>query len=440
MKTVVSITPVRVAADSRTLKQAASFARFGFRSIVVEGQPSDFPGNDLPFDLRTLPQPASGGGSASNSETDLANHIQSRSDRRLMQRMRRRLKSSPLGPPLQFALRMRRRLNSTPLGPPLQFARFLADYCYRYCWLPLRYIPAASLYYMHAPDYFPAIYLLCLRHQARFIYDAHDFYSGMRDRREMRSNLDWWCNRFRRLVEILCIRKAAAVTTVSDGIAAWQREEFGRSPIVLRNVHDCRLDRATEPGLRELLGLAPRTFLLVTVGQAKPGQVVREALIAVAMLPETIHLAFVGRYYDKYLDLMRELGIEGRVHLVAPVKPYEVVPFIRSADASLILYYPHTRNYVNCLPNGFFQSVAAELPLLYPELPEIKKLAEQYELGISIDPQQSESIRTAVEELSGNPKRVQAYRQNLQRAKQELSWEREEVVLRELLTEVLDRP
>jgi len=40
MRTIVSVTPLRLQEDSRTLKIAASFARFGYKSVAVEGQQS----------------------------------------------------------------------------------------------------------------------------------------------------------------------------------------------------------------------------------------------------------------------------------------------------------------------------------------------------------------------------------------------------------------
>jgi glycosyltransferase involved in cell wall biosynthesis len=418
MKTIVSLTPVRVEADSRTFKQAASIARFGYRSIVVEGEHSEVDRAGLPFELRSMAARPLGKSTGSNSPEAHGHGSVPRKARGLVYRFRQRLKSSPF-------------------GPPLLFAGYLADYWRRYVWLPVRSIPAASLYHLHSPLQFPAVYLLCKRYRARFVYDAHDFYSGMTDAGELTIPLDRWMQTFLLNVESLCVKKASATITVNDGIAALQREAFGCSPIVLRNSHDDRLDRKPCLGLREALGLSPETFLLVTVGQAKPGQAIREALTALRELPTSVHLALLGRNYEQYQDLIRELGIAGRVHLVPPVKPYEVVPFIQSADASLILYYPRTAQYLNCLPNGFFQSVAAELPLLYPELPEIEKLAKQYQLGISIDPREPGSIRTAVLELLENPEQIQAYRRNLQRARQELSWEREEGVLRDLLGTIL---
>src|SRR5438046_388955 len=69
MKTIVSISPTRVEADSRTFKQAASISRFGFNSIVVEGQRSSLEKSKLPFELYTL---ANGTGSRDGYQADVS--------------------------------------------------------------------------------------------------------------------------------------------------------------------------------------------------------------------------------------------------------------------------------------------------------------------------------------------------------------------------------
>src|SRR6476620_6347081 len=53
-KVVVSLTPLALRRDSRTLKQASSVARFGYHSLVVEGQPSMFVVNRFPFELVSM--------------------------------------------------------------------------------------------------------------------------------------------------------------------------------------------------------------------------------------------------------------------------------------------------------------------------------------------------------------------------------------------------
>jgi glycosyltransferase involved in cell wall biosynthesis len=302
---------------------------------------------------------------------------------------------------------------------------------------PLRLLPEASLYYLHAPYEYFAVSRKCRQYGVPFIYDAHDFYTGIGEMVK-RSLLDrLFLDSYFRFLERCCIRKAAAVVTVSDGVAALMHDAFGCRPVVIRNCHDARLDTPPEQDLRQVLDVPDDAFLILVVGQSKNGQALAQAIEALADLPRNVHLALIGRGYSERLGRDLPPRLWGRVHAVDPVMPREVVPFIRRADASLILYYARSENYLNCLPNGFFQSVSAGLPLLYPDLPEISRLARQFDLGIAIDPLKPESIRDGILTLLGDRQRLAQFRENAQAAAKELSWEKEEVVLRSLVEQVL---
>ena len=163
-----------------------------------------------------------------------------------------------------------------------------------------------------------------------------------------------------------------------------------------------------------------------------------ELLQAIADLPDKVHVAFLGSgYQDKFADDVQRLGLAGRAHFVPPVKPFEVVPFVRGADAAAILYYARSVNYAYSLPNGFFQSVAAELPVLYPDLIEIKKVAEHFDIGVRIDPRNSQSLRAGIETLRNDTGRYEQLRRNLSKARITLDWENEEKQLHELLANIL---
>jgi glycosyltransferase involved in cell wall biosynthesis len=248
-----------------------------------------------------------------------------------------------------------------------------------------------------------------------------------------------WAIYFLKWLESQCIKNSAAVVTVGEGIAQLQKQTFGRAGIVLRNCQDSRLDKKPLQHLRDKLELTTNEFLLVIVGQAKPGQAIREVLEAISRMPINIHIALIGNNYEQYQSVIKKYQINQRVHLIPTIKSFEVVPFIKSADASLLLYYPHSLNYLNCLPNGFFQPISAGLPILYSDaLPEIKKIAEQYQLGIPINPKSPESINAAIMELIQAPEQLSRYKQNSQRASQILNWENEEVILKDLLAEILE--
>jgi len=420
-KTIVSVTPLAVLADSRTFKEAASMKRFGFNSIVMEGESSQLTLSDLPFELHTMVNPHNQGHHVSPDSLSEQEH----SGRKIIGQIKCLLKKVNKRVPLS-------------IREFISFLLFVKVYFLSSVFSPLRFIPRASLYYIHSPVFFPAVYLLSKRYKVPFIYDAHDFYSDIEGSRERSRMEKRWYDPFYRKIEAFCITHSAAVVTVSEGLAKLQENAFGVRSIVIRNCQDLRLEKSPPQHLRQLIGLSSKDFLLVTIGQAKKGMAVREAFEALLQLPPWVHLALVGKNQDQYLEDICKYELENRVHVVQPVKPYEVVSFIRSADLSLILYYPRSNNYEYLLPNGFFQSVAAGLPILYPELSEIKGLAESYKLGIPINPCLPHSISEAVMTLMDNPNLITMYRQNAQRTMQELNWEKEEVILRKLVLNVLE--
>lgn len=337
----------------------------------------------------------------------------------------------------------------TDQSQPLEKPNYLAEcrsilsgaryFMRHHLFLPLRYLPKASLYYLHSPLDFPAVYYVCKKYKVPFIYDAHDFYIGIEKMDEHASQRERLSNYILFKLESSCIKHAAAVVTVCDGVARLQEETFKCHPVVARNCHDYRLDQNPRITLRQLLGLSADDFLLVTIGQAKKGQAISESLDAMRKLPSNVHLAFVGKNTEQYTGLIRQKGLDRQVHAVPPVMPFEVIPFVRDADASLIIYYSRSPNYENCLPNAFFQAIAAGLPLLYPELPEIEKIARHYKLGISLDPRDPESIVSGVLQLMTDHEHFLTYRENSRLAREELSWEQEERILCELVSTIIDK-
>ena len=154
-------------------------------------------------------------------------------------------------------------------------------------------------------------------------------------------------------------------------------------------------------------------------------------------LPDNIHLVFLGAGYDEYKVRYADHPLGKRITFRAPVLPDQVVPLIKQADLGAVLYTGDSPNMLHCLPNRFLHYISAGLPVLYPLLPEITKIVEEYSLGIPIDPEDEDSIRTALAKLIGDVE----FRKNLQRGSQraasELCWENEKIKLYELLTSVL---
>lgn len=406
--TIVSLTPLPLEADSRTFRIARSLGEAGWRSIVIEGRASAarFWGNAV--EVRSLgAQPI------------------------------RRASTSPRRSARRGAVAMARSGRLGAGGELALYLGFRGWEWWRHCWRPRRRIPPAELYYLHSFEFHRAVAPITARTGARIIYDAHDFYRGIEpperqaafDRRRVRPFFD--------ALEARLVAAADATVTVSDGIAALMEQTFGRRPTVLRNCHDERLDQAVEPDLRKSLSLAPGDRLCVVVGNRKPGMAVDTAVDALAMLPASFRLAFVGRGYEADSERLRRHPAASRVHFGRHVAPNQVVPFIRTADIGLVIYEPYSANYRYALPNGFFQVIAAGLPLVRAALPEIEAAIGRHPVGARLDRLDPLSLAAAIlhcaEETAGLRSAVAALAR-------ELRWETEALRLCRLVDEITDRP
>ncbi|WFU18963.1 glycosyltransferase [Bradyrhizobium sp. CB3481] len=490
---IVSLTPLPLSADSRTLKQVISVHRFGFRSVVIEGEKSQLASAEVPIEVISSLDCAKSGASAPevgqgdpgrkepsspSSESTAAPRISTflrlreSSVGRFFRRWRGTRAIAGMFVPaldrfdqaavscrgsgsIAGVLSIRAVVVAVPAATfmtlkaiargaatklpnwafyhPSLFAEHLAVYLNKYFFSVLAVAPRADVYYLHAFYQFPAVWFLSLRYRAKVIYDAHDFYSQLEDDGSLSPFWKNWVMPFERFIERLCVRFADDVVTVNDGIAALMRERFGCDAAIVRNAHDLRLDRELAGTIREAIDLPVEAFLVVSIGNWKPGMAMEQMFDALSRLPEHVHLAFLGGGYPPLDDAIKSRGIDGRVHVLPPVLPQEVVPFISSADASVVLYYGKSPNYQNALPNRFFQSIAARLPLVYPDLAEIRRLADRYGVGLMADPRDPSQIELALRSFVENRDQCVAIRRNLDLASRELCWEREERVLRGLL-------
>jgi glycosyltransferase involved in cell wall biosynthesis len=421
MTRIVTITPLAAENDSRTLKHATSLARLGYDSVVVEALASKHRSN-LPFQLITIES----GSLPSFSSIPAVAPSEYPWWRSVGSQV---LSAAP--PSMARVIR-------EPADRLTDSVHFLQDYhrgFMRPYWIETaRALPEASLYYLHGYFQAPAAFLAARRHGAPLVYDARDFYPVIFDdntphARLVKRPLLWW--------DRVSARRAAAFTTVSDGVADLYESAYGRRPIVIRNCHDRRLDEPAASTVRRDAGVREEDFLVVAVGHAKPGDAFDEMVVAVEHCPE-VHVAFVGNQ-DGRAEAVRSRPAADRLHFLPPVSPRQLSDYIKSADVAAILYTDYDVDYANALPNRFFFPVAAGLPVLYPPLSEIKRLAESLGLGVPIDPMKPDSVAAAMRELATDPERVTALRQQVESARLELSWEGEEAVLGEMIDRVLTR-
>lgn len=401
----LSLTPLPLEADSRTLRVAASLARLGFQSRVIEGQEShDDPTRGLPIELLARQQgapPRTAAHPTSSARPGL----------------------------LSSAISTVRQGHFGVIGNWALYAAYRSHFARRFKAHSM--VGDEGLVYLHSYEYYEGMADRARRAGVPIVYDAHDYYQGITPVSERAEFDRKFLLPFLRQREEACVNGSAAVVTVSEGTADLIEKEYGRRPLVLRNGHDPRLDIQPELDLRTKLGLTSAEILVVVVGNYKAGMAIESVIQALASLPAGVHVAFVGRGYPASLVPAECIG---RMHVGIAMPPRQIVPFITTADIGLVAYKPISDNYKHALPNGFFQVVAAGLPLLYPALPEIEATIGGLDVGWRMADVTGSAIVEGIARIRSG---AASCRQNVRLLAARISWENDEKSLARLVESLL---
>lgn len=197
------------------------------------------------------------------------------------------------------------------------------------------------------------------------------------------------------------VPKAAAVVTVSQGIADEYKRVFGFDSTLVVNATPYADLEVGEVGSTIRLvhsgGIAVQRRLDIMI------QGVRDSSADV-----TLDLFLVGGESPLMTQLKELAGDDPRIRFRDPVPYTELVSTLNSFDVGLSIFPPTTFNLAWCLPNKFFDFVQARLGEIVGPSPEMARFVDEYGIGLVLPDFDPASLATALESLT--PERVRAWK------------------------------
>ena len=189
--------------------------------------------------------------------------------------------------------------------------------------------------------------------------------------------------------------------------------------------------------LREAAGLGPDDRILVYSGIVGPGRGVQPTLAALELLPENVHMVFLSYGMTQWITEFQETLPHGhRCHLVPPVPYDEVVPTVSSADVGLSLIQNTNLSYYLGVPNKLFEYMMAGIPAVGSDFPEISRVINDAEFGLTVDPENPEQIAEAVQRLLNDEALHRQCQENACRSRKKYCWENQVSGLLEVYREL----
>ncbi|NUR83746.1 MAG: glycosyltransferase family 4 protein, partial [Nonomuraea sp.] len=240
----------------------------------------------------------------------------------------------------------------------------------------------------------------------KLVWDAHEYLPGIKPWVPHPRWLPAQCAHEREYS-----RHADAVVTVSESLGDLLVERHGLAerPTVVLNAPDVAARVEGEvPDLRERCGIGPDTPLVVYSGAAAPQ---RGLDVMVEALPELAdsHLALIvlkpgSRYVRGLVARAKELGVNGRLHVLPYVPHDQVVPFLAGADVGVIPIH-HWPNHEIALITKFFEYSHARLPVVVSDVRTMAETVRETGQGEVFEAEDLAGYVRAVREVLDAPER-----------------------------------
>lgn len=164
-----------------------------------------------------------------------------------------------------------------------------------------------------------------------------------------------------------------------------------------------------------------------------------EELLKVLEQNKSLYLVLLGNGEEDYLTFLRNLannlGVDEKVYFHPAVQADEIWKYVGAADISMVLIQPAVKSYYLSLPNKLFESIQSLTPIIASDFPEIKKIIDNYKVGMTCDPKNIEAVNECIIKMIENKSLNNIYKNNLLYAKEELCWEKEQLILEKALKE-----
>ncbi|MFI5148415.1 MAG: glycosyltransferase [Bacteroidia bacterium] len=262
------------------------------------------------------------------------------------------------------------------------------------------------------------------------VYDTHELFCEVPELQHSVLKKKIW-----KKLERFLFPKMKYVFTVNDSIAGIYKQEYGVNLHVLRNLprrHFSGLETTIKT--RQELGLPEdRKIILLQGAGINIDRGAEEAVLAMQYIDNAL-LVIIGSgdVIPALHRLTAKHGLKEKVHFIGRLPFQELKAYTLTADIGLTLDKDTNINYRYSLPNKLFDYIQAGVPVFASDLVEVRKIVEHYQVGCITTVMDPSGMGALLNECLNNETRLQAWKANCLKAAEELCWESEESVLREV--------
>jgi glycosyltransferase involved in cell wall biosynthesis len=286
-------------------------------------------------------------------------------------------------------------------------------------------------------DVMPAVFWAARIRGKPVVYDTHEYYLGMPELKDRDLVKKVW-----QAIETFIFPRLRYIYTICDSFCDLYKKDYGKELKAVRNVPYREPSGSPAAALPpEIESRLPRGkhFLLFQGAGINPERGVEELVLAMLYLdPAQYHLVIIGG--GDIFHIIKKMAdkpeLSDRITIL-PKVPFEILRAVtRRAHLGLSLDKPTNINHIYGLPNKIFDYLHSGVPVLVSRLVELEKIVNNYEVGTFIDNHEPLHIATRIQEVFGDPARLESWKLHTEKVREELNWEKEGQIVIEIFKQV----
>ena len=313
-------------------------------------------------------------------------------------------------------------------------ALFYITYQLRLFWFLL--FTKADLLFANDLDTLLPNYLVSKLKNIPIVFDSHEYYTGVPELENRPFIKNIW-----KSVERFIVPRLAYTITVNESIANLFYDEYKNKFAIVRNIPlQPPVIKVTDIDLFKKENNIPADkFVIILQGNGINVHRGAEELVAAMEQVQNAVLIIAGN--GDVIELLMQMVSGFKLHDKVIFKPrmqYDVLmQYTQIANLGISFDKPTNINYLYSLPNKLFDYLHAHTPILASNLPELKKIIEQFDIGYILLNIEANEIANTLNKIINDTELLKQKKNNTYIAAEQLTWEHEKIALVQMVNNAL---
>jgi len=284
----------------------------------------------------------------------------------------------------------------------------------------------------------PLAYLVSKINNSKLIYDSRELNVESVGYRNLPNILKF----IMKMIEGFLIKHTAGIIVPSKPIADTLIKWYDTiKPTVVYNCPPYRKYSKTTV-LRDILGIDKSKRIVLYQGIISYGRGLENLIEASKYMNKNTVVVLIGDgiLKEKLMEYVNKKKLNNKVKFVNAVPYDELLNYTMSADIGVIPTQNICLNHYYSAPNKLFEYLMAGLPVAVSNFPEMKKIVEGYDVGVTFNPDDPKDIARAINTILSDDQMYLKMKKNaIKIAKKIFNWEKESKKILRLYGNALGR-